>query len=150
MTGPTAAGVLASFLSTVSYAVLSGVPLRALFPAGLAGALAWTVYSIGSAAGIGPVASTFAGALSSAFLAEGLARRMRMPATLFQLSGIIPLVPGITAFATMRDFVTGDYQQGLADGTMTGFLAGAIAAGLVFAGTAVRGLGRRARDRQAH
>ncbi|MDI3256786.1 MAG: threonine/serine exporter family protein [Kyrpidia sp.] len=140
-------GVLASFLSTISFAVLSGVPVRALVPAGLTGALAWAVYFALTSLRLGPVASTFLAALAAAFAAEGLARRLKMPATLFQLSGIIPLVPGATAFAAMRDFVTGDYVRGLADGTMTGFLAGAIAAGLVFAGTAVRGMGRKDRDR---
>ncbi|MBX6396295.1 MAG: threonine/serine exporter family protein [Alicyclobacillaceae bacterium] len=141
-------GLLASFLSTISFAVLSGVPLRALIPAGATGTAAWLVWKAMSALGAGPVPATFLAALVAALIGEGLARWMKMPATLFQLSGIIPLVPGTTAFAAMQDFVAGDYQRGLADGTMTGFLAGAIAAGLVFSGTAVRILGRKGRDRQ--
>lgn len=90
--------------------------------------------------------ATGAAAFSAAFISHWLARFQRVPVTTFTIPGIIPLVPGGKAYATMLAFVDEDYITGLEQGVGTLLQAGAIAAGLVFALSVFsigRGVGQR-------
>jgi uncharacterized membrane protein YjjB (DUF3815 family) len=134
-----------AFLATTCYAVIYNVPRRALIPAGFVGAIAWTAL-IGFQwyFHFNVVAASFVAALVVAVSSELLARIQRIPATVYSFAGIVTLVPGTSAFATMRLFLEGDYFNGLSRGTETLLTAGAVASGLVLAGAFIR-WGRRGR-----
>jgi uncharacterized membrane protein YjjB (DUF3815 family) len=138
--------VAAAFVATLCYAVLYHVPKRALIPVGLVGMGAWIIQDVLGNLNIANVGAAFAGGMFVAVASEWLARKMRMPVTVFVVGGIVPLVPGSSAYATMRQFVIGNQLNGLARGTETLLIAAAISAGLLLAGTIVRLDRRKRRD----
>lgn len=121
------------FMATVAFGVIFNVPKRVIWIGGAIGASAWFIYSTLPAFHISVIFATAVAAFVSATISHLLARKYRVPVTIFSIPGIIPLVPGSRAYFTMRAFVDGDYILGLELGTETMLQAGAIAAGLVFA-----------------
>ncbi|UOF91834.1 threonine/serine exporter family protein [Fodinisporobacter ferrooxydans] len=130
--------MILSFVATVSFAVLFFVPPKALMPVGLVGVIGWLILVLSLNHNISNVAGSFMAALVIAFLSELLARQFKMPVIVFTVAGIVPLVPGSSAFSTMIDFVNGRYMNGLAKGAETLLIAGAIATGLVISGAFMR------------
>jgi len=139
--------LLMSFVATYMYAVLYQVPKSALWRVGLVGMGAWFTQWFVLSLGVRSVGAAFVGGLFVATLSELLARRLRMPVIVFVVGGIVPLVPGSAAYATMRHFVMGENLEGLARGTETLLIASAISAGLVLAGTIMRLNRRKHHDR---
>lgn len=121
------------FMATVAFGVIFNVPKRVVWIGGVIGALAWFIYSTLPELGVTVVFATAVASLVSATSSHLLARKYRVPVTIFSIPGIIPLVPGSRAYFTMLAFVDGDYILGLQLGIETMLQAGAIAAGLVFA-----------------
>jgi uncharacterized membrane protein YjjB (DUF3815 family) len=95
------AGVAAS-----CFAILLNVPRRALLACALTGLLAYEVRSVVTSTGLadGTVASLGASLLVS-LSSVGWGRRLRAPAIVFVLPGIIPLIPGALAFRTIVGLV---------------------------------------------
>jgi uncharacterized membrane protein YjjB (DUF3815 family) len=137
--------VSVAFLATVGYAVLYSVPKKALLAVGLVGTVAWTAQDLAlRVLEFSSIGAAFVGSLTVAVASEVLARRMQMPVIVFVVGGIVTLVPGSAAYATMRQVVTGQYLEGFVRGTETFLIASAISAGLVIAGTIMR-MNRRSR-----
>ncbi|ASS73805.1 hypothetical protein CIG75_01665 [Tumebacillus algifaecis] len=139
-----------AFSATVCYAVLYQIPKQALLLVGCVGLGAWLVQYISLQLWTSPVFAALLGGVFVGGASEKLARMMRMPVTVFVVGGIVPLVPGSSAMATMREFVMGNYLEGLSRGTLTMLIASAISAGLVLAGSLLRQdrRGKRARKSQ--
>ena len=119
----TAAGAVAAAM----FALASYARPRALVHAALAGAVGWAVYgALTLFAGFGPVVSTGIAA-TVVGVASGLSRRgSGVNAGVITMAGIIPLLPGLTAYR-------GFYQlavQGVGDGLVSVSLASAIALAL--------------------
>ncbi|PWI58572.1 hypothetical protein BM613_02725 [Sulfoacidibacillus thermotolerans] len=129
-------------VATVAFAVLYQIPRKAILPVGLLGIVAELFLIAASEEHVGLVAVSFAASLTISLLGEGFARTLRMPVTIFSVPGIIVLVPGMNAYQTMKDFVTHQFMQGIAMGTETALIAGAIASGLVMAGVLARSVWR--------
>ncbi|TCP57678.1 uncharacterized membrane protein YjjB (DUF3815 family) [Tumebacillus sp. BK434] len=127
-----------AFSATVCYAVLYQIPKKALLLVGFVGFSGWLMQYFIRQLTDSPVFAALLGGFLVGALSEKLARRMRMPVTVFVVGGIVPLVPGSSAMATMREFVMGDYLEGLSRGTLTLLIASAISAGLVLAGSLLR------------
>lgn len=136
--------LIMGFLATIAFAVIYNVPKRALIPAGFVGTGAFLIRMGTEYAKLNPIAGVFLGALFVSVASEVLARIQKMPATVFIVSGVLMLVPGVSAFNTMRAFVSADYLTGIANATQTFLMAGGVAAGLVLAGALVR-MNRRKR-----
>lgn len=130
--------VMFAYLAAIGFAVLFHAPKRCLSTAGLVGTVAWTVFTICIIVDLPRVLAVFLAATAVAMSCEWLARRFRVPVTVFAISGIVPLVPGRLAYQTMYDMAQGDYLKGLESVTQTFLIAGAIAAGLVFVGSIAR------------
>lgn len=54
-----------------------------------------------------------------------------MPVTIFNIPGIVPLVPGALAYQAVRNLVLGDYVVAVSISVKVLLVAGAIASGLV-------------------
>ena len=54
-----------------------------------------------------------------------------MPVTIFNIPGIVPLVPGSLAYQAVRNIVIGNYEKGAYFTVQAVMIAGAIALGLV-------------------
>lgn len=120
-----------SFLATVGFSIFFNSPKKSLIPAGTIGAIGWTVYIIlFDISGNGILANFFAAALISLF-SEILARKMKYPAIIFVIPGILPLVPGLGLYNAMLSLVEGNYTNSISVGTNALFVSAAIAMGVL-------------------
>lgn len=130
-----AATFYTSFISTMAFGILFNVPRRSLASGGLVGMLGWVIYTgLIAYLQVDMVIATLTSAFSIATLSQFLARYHKMPAILFSITGIIPLVPGGLAYDAIRRFMENNYTVGVQLGTKTLMIAGAIAFGLIFSG----------------
>lgn len=122
-----------SFIFTACFGIIFNAPIKALPYCGLVGAMGWIIYYVLIQNNITEVHASFIGAFVVAIVAQIFARRFKMPMIIFNVSGIIPLVPGGIAYNTMRNIVELDYNMGIQNGMRAFMISGAIAMGLVFA-----------------
>jgi uncharacterized membrane protein YjjB (DUF3815 family) len=126
---PVSADVGQFGISTFAAATAAGMfalacyaPLRSLPVAGLTGGIGWAIYgALTLFAHLGPVVATCVAA-TVVGVAAGISRRAGAYSQVIILSGIIPLLPGLTAYR-------GFYQlaaRGVVDGLVTIMLALAI------------------------
>jgi uncharacterized membrane protein YjjB (DUF3815 family) len=120
------------FISSITFSIIFNLPARTLIYGGINSVLGWIVFRYSFNLGISPSMAIFFASTSIALFGEIMARIIKQPVTIFIIPGIIPLVPGGTAYETMLAFVKGDYNLGLSYGAETVFAAGSIAAGLAF------------------
>ena len=66
------------------------------------------------------------GSLGVAFISDLFSKRLRMPVTIFNIPGMVPLVPGGLAYQAVRNLVTESYQSSSLCGQAI-MIAGAIA-----------------------
>lgn len=125
---------LLSFIATACFGVVFNAPTKVIPYCGFIGAVCWSMYyMLTSWKGIEMIQATFVSAFIVAVIAHLLARTRKLPVIVFSVSGIIPLVPGGTAYNTMRNIVEQDYLTGMQNGMLVFMISGAIAMGLVFA-----------------
>ncbi|HBL3321243.1 TPA: threonine/serine exporter family protein [Enterococcus faecium] len=91
-----------SFLATAAFAVITNVPRRSLL-----------------------------GSLGVAFISDLFSKRLKMPVTIFNIPGMVPLVPGGLAYQAVRNLVTESYREAAHYAVQAIMIAGAIALGLV-------------------
>lgn len=120
-----------AFMATVGYSIFFNVPRKQLLYCGIAGAAGWVVYIISNNILFNPVFSNFLASLTVTLTSEKLARKLKKPAILFIIPGIIPLVPGLGLYKTMLSFVQGDYNLAISKGIETLLVSGAIALGIM-------------------
>ncbi len=120
-----------SFLSSISFAVICNVPRKSIPIGGLVGMCGWMGYWILSTEGYGVFLSSVVCSLLLAFAGQISARIFKMPLTVFYVPGLVPIVPGITAFQAFRLLTLHDYQGALIAFLNVGYCAVGIAIGLV-------------------
>ncbi|SHN49725.1 threonine/serine exporter family protein [Desulfitobacterium chlororespirans] len=134
----------ASFFATMAFGILFNVPRKSLFTGGLVGMLGWAVFvTLTVNLEINTITATLFAAFSVATVSQILARRYKMPVTVFSIAGIIPLVPGGMAYATIRQFIENNYTEGVRLGSITLLMAGSIAFGLIFSGVITETFSRK-------
>lgn len=121
---------LFSFLSTIGFAVLFGIPKDSIIKSGIAGAWGWVVFYITSTY-LNNIAGALFAATTVGILGELLARYYKKPATIYTIPGIIPLVPGAGMYYTMLALIDSDYILAANKGTETFFIAAAISMGII-------------------
>ena len=95
-------GIVAGAYAFSSYAPLRSVPAIAVIGAGAVG-----VYQLAANAGLGgPWASALA-ALAVGLVAFSVAARTRVPALVIVVTGIIPLLPGLSIYRGLTDLASG-------------------------------------------
>lgn len=123
---------IAAFFGTIAFSIMFCVP-RQYYPCcGFIGALGWIAcWSIMNILGM----SYFTGTLTAAALVVILSRLcgvgLKCPATLFMLSGIFPLVPGVGIYWTVYSMITGDWLECSRYGRQTVGTAIAIVLGII-------------------
>lgn len=100
-----------SFVSAISFALLINVPHRVLIACGWSGAAGWMVYWFLHRAGFGNMVSNFCGTLLVGILGMIFARIKKCPVTLFNIPGVVPLVPGVPAYLAIRALVMGKFVE---------------------------------------
>ena len=105
--------MLSSFIAPAFFGVVVNVPRRILFQCGLTGMFGWTTTQLFAMQGMSQVASTFLGAVVVSIFSIIFAKRSKVPATAFNLTGFFPLVPGVAAYQSMNAFISSEFVTGL-------------------------------------
>ena len=104
-------GLLSSFIGTFGFSLLFRVRRDCLASSAIGGTLAYGVYWMCEAMGMGLFISNFLAAVIAAFYAEVFARVKKSPAVIFLITAIVPLVPGSFLYYTMSSLFTGQYDS---------------------------------------
>ena len=87
--------VFGAFVGTVGFAMLVHVPRRAWFMSGLIASLSYLIYWFMTYLGLADPMSIFIGSLFGSLAGLLCARKMKIIGTVFLMSAIIPVVPGL-------------------------------------------------------
>ncbi|UQS86330.1 threonine/serine exporter family protein [Nicoliella spurrieriana] len=123
------------YIATICFGILVNVPHRALNLDGIVGVLGWLVYYIyinafGSSSYIG---ANFFGTLTIGIAGILASRYKKLPVIIFNIPGLVPLVPGGQAYQVMRDMALNDYGLAKFNFLQVAFIAGSISAGFLVA-----------------
>lgn len=124
---------LFSYISTVAFGICINLPRRALLWCGFAGMAGWQVYWMFFNFGSGRMLANLLGALAVGICGNIMARYKRMPVIIFNIPGLVPLVPGGTAYRAIRNLVLGNLNEASTQGVSVIMIAGAIAVGFMLA-----------------
>lgn len=120
-----------SFLASAAYAIITNVPRRSLTACGVSGASGWIIYWFSIQLGANVALASLLGALSVAAVSFVCSRMLKLPVTIFNIPGMVPLVPGGLAYQAVRNLVIGNYDTAIYSAVQAIMIAGAIALGLV-------------------
>lgn len=125
--------LVTSFIASSGFGILFNVPRRTLWQCGVVGMLGWILYYfLTQKNGLDPVGATVLAAILVGILSQLSARIYKIPVIIFNVAGIIPLVPGGVSYNAMRAFVEDNYNLGIQLSAKVMLLSGAIAIGLMF------------------
>lgn len=122
---------LYSTIATIGFSVFLNAPKSSLIPAGLTGGIGWSIYYCLINTTNNDILANFLAAALVAWISEVLARKLKYPAILFVIPGIIPLVPGLGMYNTMLYLVQSNYELAIAKGANVLFIGGAISLGVL-------------------
>lgn len=126
------AQLITSFIASAGFGILFNAPKKVLIQCGLNGMLGWIVYFVLVLEGMDAVPATIIAAILVAIISRLFSKMYKTPIIIFNVSGIIPLVPGGMAYNAMRSFVENDYMLAFEYSVRVMLLAGGIAMGLMF------------------
>lgn len=118
--------------AAVSFAVLFAVPRRYLAAGVASGALGYVTTAVATRHLPAHVAAMLA-ALTVCLFANGAARITQRPAQLFQLPGMMLLVPGSFGFLSLEEFLRGRFVEGAEKGFAMLLIAGGLVMGVLAA-----------------
>lgn len=134
--------IVFSFIASTAFGIIFNAPKKMIVYSGLVGMSGWLVYFVIQSYGVSIVQASFAGAFIVAIIAHLLAKKHRMPMIIFSVAGIIPLVPGGSAYNAMRNVIENDFNEAILFATKAFMISGAIAMGLVFAEVMIQAIFR--------
>ena len=126
------------FLATIGFSIFLHSPKNSLPYAGIIGAVGWVLYVYLFGLTGNPILSNFLAAIVVAWISEILARKLKHPAILFVIPGIIPLVPGLGMYNTMLYLVQENYDLAISTGVTAIFVGGAISLGVLLVTSLVK------------
>lgn len=103
--------VVSAFVGVVAVAILFQVPKKHLFLAGLTGAAGWAVELVAEHIKGNAILSAFFAALLVAVLSQIFARVSKAPVTVYLVTGILPLVPGVGMYRTVYYLLQNNREQ---------------------------------------
>jgi len=123
---------LALALSSLSFAVIFQVPRRYFWAALVSGATGYTVTALAMRhLPEAPHVAAFCAALAVCVLSNALARITDRPAQLFQLPGMIVLVPGSFGFVSLGQLLAKNAEAGVQQGFMMALVGAALVIGVL-------------------
>ncbi len=120
-----------SFISTIGFAIFLKAPKSTLIPSGFVGGIGWAVYYFLMNGTNNNIMSNFIAALLVSLISELFARKLKQPAIVFTIPGIILLVPGLGMYNTMLYLVQNNYSAAIAKGADVLFISGSLAMGVL-------------------
>ena len=123
--------LILSFIASAGFGILFNAPRRTILAGGLSGAFGWLIFYIATEYGIDSVIASFLGAIFLTAISIASSRKLKAPVIIFITCGIIPLVPGGTAYNAMRSIVLDEYNLALSYGFQVALISMAIAMGII-------------------
>ncbi|MEC2078208.1 threonine/serine exporter family protein [Metabacillus fastidiosus] len=123
---------ITSFIASAAFGIIFNAPKKAIIQCGFVGMFGWILYLSLYSINEDTVIATLISAFFIAVLSQTFAKLYKTPIIIFNVSGIIPLVPGGLAYDAMRKFVENDYDIAVQLAAKAFMISGAIAIGLVF------------------
>ena len=120
-------------LGTLGFSILFYVHPRRLFFATMGGILTCGVYLLAGYFLPGELIPNLLGAMVGAGFSELMSRLTKAPVPIYMVPCVIPLVPGSGLYASMFNFVAGNYTAAAAAGMRTLEISMGIAGGIVVA-----------------
>lgn len=130
--------LLGAFMAGAALGVAFQIPSRYFISAGITAAIGWAVYLLTLECGWNLVWANYAATVCVALAAQILARRKLVPATVFLIPGIIPLVPGGGMYLIVWSLLYDTPAAASSNFYETLQMAGAIALGIFTVDTAFR------------
>ena len=118
-------------LATCGFAIFFNVQPKLLLWTAPIGALGWLVYVLGVFNYENPMIYSFTAAAVISLCSEILARRLKQPAILFVIPGILPLVPGVRLYQTVYSIMFKKYGLAATIGTKSVIVSIGIALGIL-------------------
>lgn len=118
---------IAAFFATLCFSIIFNISRTELVPCGILGMIAWFVYKVVLLFISSIVFANFLASLTISIIAVFLARKRKMPITIYILSGIMPLVPGAGMYNTMYHIIIQKLSKATLYLIETIQIAGAIA-----------------------
>ncbi len=123
-------GVLGAFLGTVGFAMLVHTPKRAWFVSGLIASLSYMIYWFMTYLGLPDPMAIFIGSLFGSLVGLLSARLMKIIGTVFLMSAVVPVVPGLGLYRMMAALGQGQIAAGAKTGIQAMITVAMIALGL--------------------
>ncbi|MBW1605302.1 threonine/serine exporter family protein [Lactobacillus sp. Sy-1] len=121
------------YIATVCFGILVNVPHRALNLDGIVGVLGWLVYYLYVNHFGGYIGGNFFGTFTIGIAGVLASRYKKLPVIIFNIPGLVPLVPGGQAYQVMRDMALNEYGLAKYNLLQVAFIAGSISAGFLVA-----------------
>lgn len=125
---------LFSYLSTITFGIITNIPRKALNACGLTGGIGWMIFWLTKNLETGQTFANFLGSVGIGLVSIYFSRKKKMPMIIFNIPSLVPLVPGGPAYQAVRSIVLGDYVTGSHFAIKVILTAGAIASGFMITG----------------
>ena len=102
-----------AFIGAVGFAMLVHVPKRSWLPSGIIAGLSYLVYWLLTQAGLPDPMGIFIGSLFGSLTGQICARKLKMIGTIFLMSAIVPVVPGLGLYRMMAFLGEGQTTAGV-------------------------------------
>lgn len=135
--------IVTAAVGTLGFSIYFRVSEKNVFASTLGGALGWAVYLLVDKIGGILFLSNFTAALFVYLYSEFFARRLKAPANVFLIPGIIPLLPGNALYYMMFGLVQGDAAMFAQYGKNTAQITVGIAAGIAVGAVCMMYLSKR-------
>lgn len=122
--------ILGSFVAVMGFSIILEVPRKYVGYAGVVGAFGWFVYLVLSEFGYSVLVCNFVAAILISIGAQILARICKTLVTIFNIAGIMPLVPGAGMYRIVYYTLNGDSSLASFYVNQTMQIAGMISIGI--------------------
>ena len=119
-----------SFIASAAFSIIFHSPKEHIIPAGLTGGFGWLIYLILTQNGLSVITASFFATVGLTALSRIFSFLRKAPVTIFLITGIFPLVPGIGIYLTGYNLFMGDKNATLSNGVQTIEIAIAMALGV--------------------
>ena len=138
--------VIGAFIGTVGFAMLVHVPKKSWLPSGIIAGMSYLIYWLLIRAGLPDAMGIFIGSMFGSLTGQLCARKLKTIGTVFLMSAIVPVVPGLALYRMMAFIGQGETADGVNLGIRAMITIAMIALGLSIGSYIERLLVRRKTD----
>ena len=123
--------LITSFVASAAFGIIFIAPVKTLIKCGFVGMVGWMIYIGITNYTMDSIFASIIASFTVAIISQIFAKVFKTPVIIFNVSGIIPLVPGGKAYDAMRQVVEGDFNAAIPLSAEVVLISGSIAIGLV-------------------